>query len=66
MKRIDLSKVHCIQFEGIDYKDCPDFCDVFISYAEHDGIPMTENELDWLNDYENNDWKYEQLMNHLY
>jgi hypothetical protein len=40
-----------IEFDGIDRSDAPDFCDAFICYAEHkDGTPLTEDELDALND----------------
>ncbi len=40
-------KIINIEFEGVDSKDYPDFCDAFIAYAEHeDGTPLTEDELD--------------------
>ncbi len=35
-----------IEFEDVHSWDYPDFCDAFISYAEHkDGTPLTEEEL---------------------
>jgi hypothetical protein len=41
----------CIQVDDINTSDYPDLCDAFISYAEHaDGTPLTENELDYLNE----------------
>ena len=47
----DLLLYKNVEFEDIDYKDAPDFCDAFISYAEHiDGTPLTTDELDILND----------------
>lgn len=61
---IDYSKVDNIEFDGIDYKDYPDFCDAYISYAEHNGEKMTDEQLDQLN--EDRDFVYEKLMNYLF
>ncbi len=63
---MDLSKVDNIKFEDIDHNDCPDYCDAFISEADYNGEPMTEDQLEWLNEYENNDFKYEKLHEYLY
>jgi len=53
-----------LKFEDIDQDDYPDFVDAFISYAEYkDGIPLTEKELDDLND---SDLKYDLLMDYLH
>ena len=53
-----------IVFEDIRNEQYPKFCDAFISYAEKDGKPLTESELDELNeDYE---LVYELLMEYLY
>ena len=42
-----------IEVDGIDTKDYPDFCDAFIQSADYDGVPMTDEQLDELNeDYE--------------
>lgn len=39
-------KVFNIEWDGIDTRDYPDFCDAYISYAEHaDGTPLTQDEL---------------------
>ena len=38
-----------IDIEGIDGRDYPDFCDAFVTEADYDGEPMTEEELDQLN-----------------
>lgn len=59
-----MSKLTCIEFDGIDHGDSPDYCDAFITYAEQDGVPLTEEELDELN--ENGELVYEYLMDHLY
>ena len=42
-----------IEVDGIDTKDYPDFSDAFISSCEYDGVEMTDEQLDELNeDYE--------------
>jgi hypothetical protein len=61
---MDKTKVSNIKFEDVDYKDYPDFCDCFISYAELDGVPMTEVELQELN--EDRDFVHEKLIDNLF
>lgn len=62
---MDLTKITNIEIEGIDYKDAPDFCDAFISYAEYNGEEMTDEQADDLNEsYE--DFVYEQVQNWIY
>ena len=61
---LDLSLIDNIEIEGVDWKDCPDFCDAFISSADYDGRPMTDDELDWLN--EQNDFRYEAVYESLH
>jgi len=39
-----------IEVDGIDTNDYPDFCDAFISYADYNGKPMTDEQLDALNE----------------
>jgi len=62
--KLDYKLIDNIEFEGIDPRDAPDYCDVFIVYADYDGCSMTEEELDRLND--DRDFVYEQLMDYLY
>ena len=53
------------EFDDVDHGDYPDFCDAFITYAEHvDGTPLTDDELDALN--EDRDTVHEMLWDHLY
>ena len=61
---IDTTKLDEIELDGIDTKDCPDFCDAFIWRATwKEGPELTEEELDELNtDY---DFVWEQVMEHL-
>jgi hypothetical protein len=43
--------VHSIQIAGIYLNDYPDFADAYVEYATYlDGKPLTDNELDTLND----------------
>ena len=63
-REINLSKIDNIEFDQIDFKDSPDFSDAYILSADMNGIPMSETELDALN--ENRDFVHEKLMNHLY
>ena len=52
-----------IEFDGIEFNDYPDFCDAFICYAERNGEPLNDIELDKLN--EDSDFVYIKLMDHL-
>lgn len=64
MKTLDHTKISDIEFYGIDPKDYPDFCDAFIISANYDGEPMTEEQLEEVN--QDGDFVYESLMKHLY
>jgi len=39
-----------IEVDGIDTNDYPDFCDAFISYADYNGVEMTDEQLEALNE----------------
>ena len=39
-----------IEIDGIDTRDYPDFTDAFIVSADYEGKPMTEEQLDILNE----------------
>jgi hypothetical protein len=58
------NKLENIEFDGINYNDAPDFCDAFICYAEINGKPLTDAELELLND--DSDYVYELLMDKIY
>lgn len=60
----DYSLIDNVAVEGIDERDAPDFCDAFISSADYDGRPMTDEELDQLN--EDSDFVYECVESSLY
>jgi hypothetical protein len=61
---IDTKKVECIEVGGIDTSDYPDFCDAYISYAEYDGVEMTQEQLNEIND--DYDFVYDCVLNHLF
>jgi hypothetical protein len=63
-RKLNLFKISNIEFEDVDYKDYPDFCDAFISSADMDGIPMTEEELEKLN--EDKCFVFEKLFDKLF
>lgn len=47
-KQVD---VRSLQVDGVDTEDYPDFSDAYFSVGEYtDGTPMSDEELDWLND----------------
>jgi hypothetical protein len=62
--KLDYNKIDNIEFDGIDHNDYPDYCDAYITSADYDGIPMSDEQLDELN--ENSDFVYEKLMDYLH
>ena len=60
---MNYKKIDNIEIDGIDTKDYPDFCDAYISSADYDGVPMTDEQLDELN--EDGDYVYEHIMDYL-
>ena len=60
---MNYKKIDNIEIDGIDTKDYPDFCDAYISSADYDGVPMTDEQLDELN--EDGDYIYEHIMDYL-
>lgn len=61
---LDYKLISNIKFDGIDHEDCPDYCDAHIISAEYNGIEMTEEQIELLN--EDRDYVYEKLMDYLY
>lgn len=61
---VDTSKLTSIDVDGIDARDYPDFCDAYICYAEIDGKPLTEVELDQVN--EERDFVYDCVIDKLF
>jgi hypothetical protein len=59
---MDLTKVDNLVFEDVFADDYPDYCDAFVSSADIDGRPMTEAELEELNE-DHREWVYGKLIN---
>lgn len=57
------SNIVVTKWSDIDHSDAPDYCDAYAVRAERDGIELTDEEIEELN---NSDLKYELLMEHLY
>lgn len=58
------AKIENLEVEGIDPSDYPDFCDAYISYAEIDGKPASDEELDELN--EDSSFVYEKVIERVF
>ena len=61
--KMNYKKIDNIEIDGIDTKDYPDFCDAYISSADYDGVPMTDEQLDELN--EDGNYVYGHIMDYL-
>ncbi len=61
---LDYTKIDDIEVDGIDYRDSPDFCDAYISYATYKGKDMTDAQLERLND--DSSFVYEQVIERIY
>lgn len=59
---MDYSKIKNATFEGVDFKDSPDFTDAYCVYAELEGEPLTDDQLYELND---SDEKHELLLRNM-
>ena len=57
---MDYSKITDVKIGGLDYSDAFDFCDAYIESAYHEGLPMTDKQLDDLS--EDRDFVYKQIM----
>ncbi len=61
---MDYNKIDNVEIEGIDFKDYPDFVDAYIYSADYEGVPLTEDQLEELN--EDRDFVYEKVLNTLF
>lgn len=53
-----------IEVDGVDTKDYPDFCDAYILSADYDGKPMTEDQLNEIN--EDSDFVYDCILKFIF
>ena len=60
---MDYKKIDNIEVDGIEPKDYPDFSNAYIVSADYDGVPMTDDQLDEIND--DGQFQYECIMNDL-
>lgn len=65
LDKLDFKKIDNMEFEGIDFSDYPDFVDAYLVAADYDGIEMTEEQIDYLND-EHRDFVNEQVYYSLF
>jgi hypothetical protein len=61
---MDYKKIDNIELEDVCTWDYPDFTDAFIANAHYDGIPMTDKQLEEIN--EDGDFVYQCVENYLY
>lgn len=61
---MDYRLIDNVELDGIDYNDYPDFCDAYIASADYDGKPMTDEQLDEIN--QDAAFVYECIENYLY
>ena len=61
---IDFTKIDNVSIAGIHTWDASDFCDAYIESCDIDGIPATDEQLDFING--NSDFIHEKVMKALY
>lgn len=62
-KNMDYTKITDIEFDGINHRDAPDYCDAFIKSASYDGKEMNEEQLELIND--DADFVHEKLIEYI-
>jgi len=61
---VEYSKIDNIDVDGICTSDYPEFCDAYIASADYDGVEMTEDQLEQLN--EDSDFVYQCVLDQLF
>ena len=61
--KLQLEHIDNVELADLDYEDYPDFCDAYIENADYFGEPMTEDELNEIND--NRDFIHECVFNQI-
>ena len=54
MNKLDYTKIHDVEIDGIDHSDYPDYCDAYVDSATYEYEPgkfreLTDQELEQLN-----------------
>jgi hypothetical protein len=57
---MNYSFIDNIEIDGVHLDDYPDFCDAFISSADYNGVAMTDEQLEELN--EDYDFMYSAII----
>ena len=63
MCKIDFKKVEVLNVDSIHEWDYPDYCDAYISEANYNGKPVTDEQLDAIND--NDQFRYEAVWKYI-
>ena len=61
---MDYRLITNIEVDGIDTRDYPDFCDAYITSADYNGTPMTDEQLEEIN--QDGQFVYDAVIKHLY
>ncbi len=46
---IDVKKIRNVVVDNVDFADYPDFCDAYIVSADYNGEPMTDEQIEEIN-----------------
>ena len=65
MRKIDVDKLTNVNVSGVDTRDYPDFVDAYIDYAELDDVPLTDEELDYVNTH-HTDFVYDAVRAYIF
>ena len=57
---LDYKLISNVELDGLDQKDYPDFVDAYINSADYNGEPMTEEQLNAIN--EDSDYVYAHIV----
>lgn len=57
---LDYRLISNVELDGLDQKDYPDFVDAYINSADYNGEPMTEEQLNAIN--EDSDYVYAHVV----
>jgi len=63
-KEMNYELIDNVEVAGINYNDAPDYVDAYIVSADYAGVPMTDEQLDEIN--EDSDFVYGEVMNWIF
>lgn len=62
-KDMDPAEIRELEWDDIDHRDAPDYCDAYVLSATYMGEDLTDEQLEELND--DGQFVYERLMDYL-